>query len=275
MGKNKVKYGLKNVHYAPIFEAEGDIVTYGTPKHIPGAVNLSLDAAGDSEQFYADDATYFEESTNNGYEGSLEMALIPDEFRVDILGDTVDGNGALIENADAKTKKFALLFEFDGDAKKTRHVLYRVIPTRPNLESETRTGTKEPKTDSMDITARPAIDTRDVKAKITQDTTGYDNFFSAVYLKDAPANSVAIGTLTFSKADPADVEIDVTSTVATNAAKNAYLSGAPIPGVHLTVSGVDVTISEAYLTALDNGAYSVMLEFNKGNAVTVTINVTA
>ena len=116
---NKVKYGLKNVHYAVVTETDGEI-TYDTPKPIRGAVNLTLDAAGESVQFYADDSVYYEENTNDGYTGSLEMALIPDEFRVDVLGDELDANGALIENKDAKAKHFALLFEFDGDAKKTR-----------------------------------------------------------------------------------------------------------------------------------------------------------
>ena len=35
--KNKVKFGLSNVHIAKITEAEGEI-TYGTPFAMPGAV---------------------------------------------------------------------------------------------------------------------------------------------------------------------------------------------------------------------------------------------
>src|SRR5690554_529623 len=131
---NKVKYGLENVHYAVVTESPGGVVSYGTPKHIPGAVNLTLSAAGESVQFHADNIVYYEENTNNGYEGSLEMALIPDEFRGDVLGDEIDANGALIENVNAKPKKFALMFEFDGDSNKVRHVLYSVLPTRPNVD---------------------------------------------------------------------------------------------------------------------------------------------
>ena len=136
-----------------------------------------LDAAGESVEFYADDSIYFEENTNDGYTGSLEMALIPDEFRVDVLGDEIDSNGALIENRDAKVKKFALMFEFDGDAKKMRHVLYYVLASRPSVSGSTRTNTKEPQTETMNITARPAPDTGDVKAKVPQDSTVYDTFF--------------------------------------------------------------------------------------------------
>lgn len=274
MGENKVKYGLRNVHYSVVTES-GTTIAYGTPKAVPGAVNLVLSASGDPVAFYADDMAYYEENSNNGYEGTLEMALIPDDFRVDVLGDEIDTNGALIENADARAKKFALMFEFDGDSKKTRHVAYYVTASRPNVEGSTRTATKEPKTETMNISARPAPDTRNVKAKVKQGQTGYDTFYSAVYLKNAVTNTVTAATATFSKAAPADLTIDSTSTDATNAVKNVMLDGVNIGGVNLTVTGVDVTIESAFIAALDNGTYTITVEFNKGNAVTVALTVGA
>ena len=51
-----------------------------------------------------------------GYEGDLELALIPESFRKDILKETLDSNGVLIENSNVETANFALLFEFDGGA---------------------------------------------------------------------------------------------------------------------------------------------------------------
>lgn len=273
--KNKVKFGLRNVHYAPITEANG-VVSYGTPVYIPGAVNLTLSAAGENVQFAAEDqAAYYEENTNNGYEGSLEMALIPDTFKVDILGSKIDANGAIIENAAAKVKRFALMFEFDGDINKTRHVCYNVLATRPDVASSTTTNTKEPVTETMNITARPAIDTGDVKAKLTQGQPGYDDFFSAVYLADAPVNTVASDEETFSKAAPADISIDITSTDLTNSVKNVLLDGALIPGIYLTVDGVDVVIDQAYIAGLDNGNYVVTVELAKGNSVSIILTVGA
>ena len=38
---NKVKFGLKNVHYAVLDETDG-AASYGTPVAVPGAVNLNL-----------------------------------------------------------------------------------------------------------------------------------------------------------------------------------------------------------------------------------------
>jgi len=271
---NKVKFGLKNVHYAVITETDGGI-TYGKPESIPGAVNLTLDAAGESVQFYADDSVYYEENTNDGYTGSLEMALIPDDFRKDVLGEIEDANGALIENKDAKAKHFALMFEFDGDAKKTRHVLYYVLASRPSVSGSTRTNTKEPQTETLNITARPAPDTGDVKAKVPQGEAAYDDFYTAVYLKNAPINTVQEATTDteFDKYDPADIAIDVTSTDVTNKVKNVLLDGVPVAGVNLTVNGVDVTIAQAVFSGLSLGAHTITVEFLKGNAVTVIVTV--
>ena len=101
---NKVKFGLRNVVYAKMtYNEEENIYTYATPVSIPGAVNLSLSPSGDSNDFYADDIIYFADSNNNGYEGDLEIAIIPDSFKKDILGETEDANKVLFENAEDKT----------------------------------------------------------------------------------------------------------------------------------------------------------------------------
>ena len=84
---------------------------YATPRAIPGAVSLSLDAEGESTPFYADGIVYFRSVTNNGYSGDLEMALIPDWFRTEILQEALDKKGVLVEKVTTKESvKFALLF---------------------------------------------------------------------------------------------------------------------------------------------------------------------
>lgn len=271
---NKVKYGLKNVYYAPI-TLTNNVPSYATPVHIPGAVNLTLSPVGEKVKFAADDMEdYFAENVNNGYDGSLEMALVPDSFRTDVLGDTIDNNGAIVENANATVKRFALMFEFDGDAKKTRHVLYNVLANRPNIEGTTRSSTKEPKSETLEVEARPAADTSDVKAKVKQGDTGYDTFFTAVYLKDAVVNTAGANPADFSKAAAADVEITTTSN-GTTAVKNVLVNGAPVPGVSLTIDALKVTIASAYILGLNlaNGNYPIVVEFTKGNAVTYTLTV--
>ena len=122
---NKVKYNLKNVHAAKLTRTEDGGYSYETPRAIPGAVSISLDAEGDTSPFYADGIVYFRSVSNNGYSGDLEIALIPEWFRTEILKEELDKNGVLVENSKiAEMEKFALLFEFDGDAKCIRHVMY-------------------------------------------------------------------------------------------------------------------------------------------------------
>ena len=79
-GENKVKFGLKNVHVAAVTEGEDGAYTFETPERIKGAVSMALSPVGDTTSFYADDEEYFTSIANNGYDGTLEMALIPNDF---------------------------------------------------------------------------------------------------------------------------------------------------------------------------------------------------
>lgn len=189
MGNNKIKYNLKNVHAAKLTRDTEGGYTYATPKPIPGAVSISLDAEGDSSPFYADGVVYFRTNSNNGYSGDLEIALIPEWFRTEILKEKLDKNGVLVERADAsEAEKFALLFEFDGDAHSIRHVLYNCNAARPSIESETREDTIDPGTEKLSLTADPRDDGL-VKSR-TGDTTAketYDNWYKTVYIPSEEA----------------------------------------------------------------------------------------
>ena len=181
---NKVKYNLKNVHAAKLTKGDDGNFTYDTPQAIPGAVSISLEAEGDSSPFYADGIVYFRSTANNGYSGDLEIALIPEWFRTEILQEVKDNNGVLVEHSDVtESVYFALLFEFDGDIKAIRHVLYNCTASRPSIESETKEETIEPGTETLSLTADPREDGL-VKSRTGDDTTDsvYRNWYQAVYV---------------------------------------------------------------------------------------------
>ena len=196
MANNKVKFNLWNVYYAPLLTNTTSKIEYGTPIAIPGAVSLSLDPTGENTPFYADGVEYYTISNNMGYSGDLEIALIPESFRVDILKESRDNNNVLIENKDINVGKFALLFRFDGDIRAINHVMYNCSVSRPKIGSKTNEESKEVQTETLTISAKPLVKGY-VKAKTGDSTpqTVYDNWFKSVYLPVAAAAATpATGT---------------------------------------------------------------------------------
>lgn len=189
---NKIKYGLKNVYYAVATIGSDNTATYSTPVAFPGAVSLSLDPEGEASPFYADNIAYWIGNGNNGYSGDLEMAKIIDNFKKDVLGYIEDSHGAIIEDANAQTVHFALMFQFEGDVKATRHVMYNCTATRPGAESETKGESVEPGTETITITAttiyNASLGTEIVKAELTDGvySTGYSSWFTTVYQPTGP-----------------------------------------------------------------------------------------
>lgn len=180
--KNKVKFNICNVHYAPITISEDGKVTFAVPVAMPGAVSISMDPTGEPESFYADGIEYYIINNNQGYDGDLELAMIPESFRTEILKEEADANQVLVENANSETGSFALLFEFDGDVRKIRHVLYNCSASRPTIESKTNEEDKEVQTETLTIKARPMANGY-VKAKTGDATaeTVYNEWYKAVY----------------------------------------------------------------------------------------------
>lgn len=186
MADNKIKFGLSNMYYAVATIAADGSATYGEPVALPGAVSLSLEPQGENSPFYADNIVYYMTATNTGYEGDLELALIPDDFAKDILGEILAANNIQYEHSDATPAHFALMFQFEGDQKATRHVLYNCTATRSNVASQTKEDTTTPGTETITITATTikALDKNITKAK-TVDTTAaaiYDAWFTTVTL---------------------------------------------------------------------------------------------
>lgn len=191
--KNKIKYGLTNVHYAKItdYNAETGKYTYATPKRIPGAVNLSMSSKATIDNFYADDGIYATTTTNPGYEGSIEFAMIPDDFKIDILGEE-DYNGAHLENADTAISDFALLFEYKGDVNKVRHIFYRTVCTRPDISGQTTEDKATPQTETLNLTAAKRLNDGYIHASVNEGDSLYADWFKAVNEPEAvKANEVA------------------------------------------------------------------------------------
>ena len=187
MSDNKVKFGLSNVHIAKITETNG-VISYGTPFAMPGAVSWSADPEGETTPFYADNIKYYIAVSNQGYSGDLEIAMTPDQFLKDILGQVEDTNGALFESADDVNARFALMGEIEGDVKKRRFVYFDCTASRPSATANTTEEGKEPQTDTISITMSARTSDKAIKAVIeptAENQAVYDTFFTQVYEKDA------------------------------------------------------------------------------------------
>lgn len=175
---NKVMYGLKNVYYAVLTEGETD--TYATPVPIPGAVSTSLSPKGEVTTFIGDDSEFWDDESNEGYDGTLVIGALPEAFATDVMGEVADSKKVVFEKSIAQPKPFALLFEFQGDANAVKHVLYKCKATRTNIDSKATTK-KEVSPTTLNLRARPNK-AGYVKAKTKSDTdaTVVSNWYTAV-----------------------------------------------------------------------------------------------
>ena len=272
---NKVRFGLKKAHYAKAtFDEEGN-VSYATPKRIPGAVSLSLDAEGGTENFYADDIAYYILNNNSGYEGDLEMALIPEEFLKEILHENEDANGVLLENANNEFDRFALLFEFKGNQHPVRYVLYCCSASRPSVEGETMEDEKEVKTETLSIIAS-ALANGYVKVKTGENISQevYTNWYKSVY--EPPVETAAklatltVGNLALSPAFDAEItEYTATTSNATNAITATSADGATVA---ITVNGEAHESGES--ATWNVGSNTVVITVTKEGSESTTYTVT-
>ena len=274
---NKVKYNLKNAHYALLTFGNDGTPSFGTPVPMPGSVSISLDANGEPENFYADGVAYYVINNNMGYDGDLELALIPESFRTDVLHETLDANGVLIEDANAELAAFALLFEFDGDRKHIRHVLYNCSASRPGIEGKTNEDSKEVQTETLTIKATPLPDGK-VKAKTgnTTNAAAYNGWYNAVYLPqataDATLSALTIGALTLTP----EFSPNVTSYAAsTTNATNTITATAAAAGATVAITVNDTPVQSGSAATWETGENTVEIVVTNGTASkTYTVIVT-
>ena len=175
-------------HSITIQKYRGKRSNLSTARSVVIAVRFSPSAIPDRQPFPA-------LCPNMGYDGDLELAMIPESFRTDVLKEKLDDKGVLIENSDVELASFALLFEFDGDQKHIRHVLYNCSASRPGIEGKTNEDSKEIQTETLAIKAAPLANGM-VKAKTgnTTDATAYNDWYKAVYMPTAEAAAAGLDT---------------------------------------------------------------------------------
>ena len=183
--ENKVTFGLKNVHVAPVKSLALDtgVITYDEIFRFPGVMELTLEPKGESGSIDADDIAYHFLNSNEGYDGKLKIPHIIETFATKILGELKDPEtGVMTEKGDVEPTAFAIMFEFSGDKNKTRHVLYYCSASRPSNGSATKKGIAVNERE-LAFSASPRPLDSVVKRSITSADSKevYDNWFKKVY----------------------------------------------------------------------------------------------
>ena len=149
---NKVEFGLSSLHVGTYTVAAGGTVTLGTPYHQAGAVSMTLDAESEENSFFADNVKYWSGYTDNGFTGSIEVARFDTDFKTQFLGyqTLTDGGVAQIKGA---TKPLCYVcWQAEGDVEARRCIMYGVSLGAIAREFSTIEESKEPVTESIDIT---------------------------------------------------------------------------------------------------------------------------
>lgn len=274
---NKVMFGLKNVHYAPFTTQVVNghtIYNYGTPVAFSGAVSFAFDPQGDMIIFYADDGTYWVGDQNAGYEGPFVAARVPDAFRRDIMGEQVDVDGSLIENAQISPQPFALLFEMDGDAKAERCVLYNCTVRRGQINPETRTQSTQPQTKSLTLRASARADGV-VKKQSGVNTSGaaYAAWYTAVpeaTPDSASLTALTIGSLSLTPTFAAGVR----SYTATTSNASDTITATPKTGATAVIQVNGTIVSSGSAVTWTSGANNVTVTVTDENGIAVVYAVT-
>ena len=177
----RIRIGFQDVYYAKATITAG-VVTYATPKQLLGGRSMSLSPTGSATGWNADnDPNYWINYGQQGFDGTLNVASVSDDFMQDCLGYVADSNGVLSLSDNATFNPFALLWQQNGDSANTRWVLYLCRCT--GIGHEAQTGLAEDPTEyQIPISASARPDTGMVEAKLTDDeSSNYTNWFSTVY----------------------------------------------------------------------------------------------
>lgn len=178
MAKNKVEFGISNLHVGTYTVADDGTVTMGTPYHQKGAVSFSPEQDSDNNVAYADNIAYWSEYTEGPFEGDLEVMIYDDEFKTQFLGYVTTNKGGLGQVKNPTKPSVYVAFEVEGDAEKRRCIFYNCSLGAITREYNTIEDSKEPATETLGVTC-----TGDNTSGLTKETlkpgdTGYASLFT-------------------------------------------------------------------------------------------------
>ena len=189
MAENKVVFGIKNVYFGTYSVGTTGTVTLGSPYHLPGTVNMSLEPQSEETVFYADDTRYYTNYSDNGFTGELENAYFTNSFKTQFLNYITLSDGGIAQVKTAQNKTVYMMFESEGDAEHRRGILYNVTLGQINREYSTTEDQKEPKTATLSFTVNGDNGTGITKVSYGESASGYNSLFTNPPSPALPSNT--------------------------------------------------------------------------------------
>ena len=192
MNRIGVLIGLKGLVLCKLTKDDASGVTYDTEKmfRVPGVIEAGLTAQVTSEQIGADDVAIYEMAESvDGYELALTLAAIGTDGKNFLLGNELDDNGVLIENAGDNAPYVAAGFvtaRSDGSEDYVWLYKGKFAPSDETFRTKEK-GKVNWQTPALKGTFGPRVHDRDIKAvvnsKETKASAILGSFFGSVYQK--------------------------------------------------------------------------------------------
>lgn len=179
MAKNKVEFGISQLHVGLYTVADDGTVTLGTPYHQKGAVSFSPQEQSNKNDFYADNIPYWSGYSGGTFEGDLEVALFDEEFKKQFLGYAELTNGGVAPVKNAIKPNVYIAFQVEGDVQSRRIILYNCSLGGIVRSYNTIEESKEPVTETLGVTCTGDNATGVGLASFTPDKAGYATLFTS------------------------------------------------------------------------------------------------
>lgn len=189
MAKNKVMFGVSNLHFGTYEDDGQGNITLGAPFKVPGTVNISLEPDSEEQKFYADNTVYYSVYSDNGLTGEVENALFPDEFKLKFMNYIKLDDGGVAQIKGMQNVPTYMMFQSNGDAENRRMIMYNVTIGHISREHATTEETIEPQTATMPFTVNGDNNTGISRVSYAPGDAPYETMFTTPPVPALPTQS--------------------------------------------------------------------------------------
>lgn len=131
--------GLKNFYYAKVTEDADAGTTYDAPKRMGAAISLNETPTTNTATLYAENGPAETASANGPTTAEVGVKDLAPEVLADLLGQTINSEGVLIQGREDRAPYVALGFQMTGESENDAFVwLYKGKFSRPTTSGTTK-----------------------------------------------------------------------------------------------------------------------------------------